>query len=116
VPVTASYYFFQVHQVTLIPQIHRWIRGFVYYNNHIVTLLDTPKIVALQNHKKIERCVMVKYKHHYYGWIIDSAGEIIEADLKNSKKDIFVNYILQNHKKIEVLEVASVLKKINLDD
>jgi chemotaxis signal transduction protein len=116
VPLSSSYHFFHIRQITPIPQMDKRIIGFTYHNGHLVTLLDTAKIFTLMTKNSNEKCAMVKFDHHYYGWIIKSAGDIVSAILNKSRtQDILKEYILVNKKKIKVLEVKPVLKDINLD-
>ncbi|MBT7553086.1 chemotaxis protein CheW [bacterium] len=116
-PVSSSYHFFHIQEITPIPQTDKRIMGFTYHNGHIVTLLDTASIFGLKVKKKNEKCAMVKFEHHYYGWVIELAGEIVSKVIHQKKeKNILKQYILVDKKKIQILSVRLVLNEINLDD
>jgi chemotaxis signal transduction protein len=117
-PLVDSHNFFQVKHIAPIPQTDDRIAGLVYHDGHMVTVLDTVKILKLSSSKKNEQCVMVGCNQHCYGWLIAAAGELVEAKriLTDKKKAILSKYILVNKKKIYILDIAEALKELDLHD
>lgn len=119
-PLSDSSQFFSGGDVAAIPNVDKRIRGLVYHNGQIVTVIDTRALLLLAPagvNDKNNR-LLFSFKDDYYALMVDDVGDTVKTDKvfidKHSR--ILDKYIKLNQQKIYIVEPAEIFKAINLYD
>jgi chemotaxis signal transduction protein len=113
--------FIEFDSLTLIPNIGPSIKGLIYNNGNIITVIDTKKILKLKTLKNSDpsMCLVFEFDGYHYGLSLDQGGETIAVNktFNDRQKKSFKRYFrTKDKKKIYILEVDEILSQINIYD
>ena len=97
-----------------LPQVSKKIKGLIYLEGKIVTVINTAQILGLSGgqHNLI---FLFEFDHYHYGLTVQSSGEIIKTNkvLVNRKRKEFKKYIKVKKKSIYILDLEDIFDKIS---
>lgn len=102
-PILATYQIFAYQNLNPIPQVHKFIAGFTYHDGHIVTVLDSAKILGLTAKTLAKQAVLVRDDSHYYAYLVDEVLGVAES--MEVKK-----------RKLKILQLKEILNSINFHE
>lgn len=130
-PVLLASQFIEFTNLTLLPQINQGIEGLIYHNGHIVTIIDTKKILKIRSQKKNSKlmCLIFEFNGYYYGLLVDQGGETlaIKKTFNDRKKKVFSAkggstsggkryFRTKNKQKVYILEIEEILSQAKIYD
>lgn len=119
-PLSDISQFFSSGDVATIPNADKRIRGLLYHNGQIVTVLDTRALLLLAPAAANDQnnCLLFSFKDDYYALIVDDVGDTAKTNkVFTDKQDrMFSKYIKLNQQKVYIVEPAEIFKAINLYD
>lgn len=95
-----SYQIFAIQNISPVPQISSLVAGLTYQAGHIVTVLNTAKILGIKEKIHCQQAVLLSQDNHYYAYLVDQILEIVDR-----------NFIQKN--KIKILQLEEILKTLN---
>ena len=120
-PVLSASQFIEFENLTFIPKINKEIKGLIYHNGNIITIIDTKKILKIKSLKQTKKliCLVFEIDDYHYGILVDHGGETlaIKRTFNDRKKKVFKRYFrTEDKKKVYILEVDDILSQINIYD
>ena len=115
-PLVKEGKFVDYKQVNILPlpQVSKKIKGLIYLEGKIVTVINTAQILGLSGgqHNLI---FLFEFDHHHYGLTVQASGEIIKTNkiLINRKRKEFKKYIKVKKKNIYILDLEDIFDKIS---
>lgn len=103
VPIFDSHQVFAIQNLSPVPMVNVNIAGLTYYDGHIVTVLNTAKILAIKDKVGPKQAVLLRYENHYYAYLVDQIVEIVEK-----------SFLQKN--KIKILSLDEILKTLNFHE
>ncbi|MFA6308033.1 MAG: chemotaxis protein CheW [Patescibacteria group bacterium] len=120
-PVLIGNQFIEFENMTLIPKISQKIKGLIYHNGNIVTIIDTKELLnikILQKNKQL-MCLTFEADGYYYGLLVDQGGETLAVNktFNDRHKKVFSKYFrTKDKKKVYILDIDDILSQINIYD
>jgi len=120
-PALSANKFVEFGKLTPLPKVNKEIKGLIYHNGKIVTIIDTKKILKIKSlHKHTKAlCLIFEVDDYYYGISVDQGAETVAVDkiFNDRDKKIFKKYFkTKDKKKVYILEVDDILSQINIYD
>ncbi|MBT6691337.1 hypothetical protein HOB10_03325 [Candidatus Parcubacteria bacterium] len=118
-PLTFGNQFISYDQPVPLPDVSKEVTGLIYGGGHIVTLLDTAKILAIRSHsKQYETCLRFDFNSDHYGLLVDAGGETVKVNrvLTDRNKKEFKKYIKFKNNKIYILYPEDIWNKLSIYD
>jgi len=133
-PALLGSQFIEFENITSIPNINKKIRGLIYHNGNIITIINTKEILNIKSFKKNKQlmCLIFEADGYYYGLLIDEGGETlaVKKTFNDRQKKNFKKYFrikaegsvvdpkreCGNKNKVYILEVDDILSQINIYD
>ncbi|MFA6467190.1 MAG: chemotaxis protein CheW [Patescibacteria group bacterium] len=111
--------FIEFKDLTLIPKVNKEVKGLIYNNGHIITIIDIKEILKIKSTKsnKQPMCLIFESSGHHYGLVVDQGGEITSVNkiFTDRQKKIFNKYFKTKDKKnIYILEANQIVSQIGL--
>lgn len=111
--------FIEFKDLALVPQVRREIKGLIYNNGHIITIIDIKEILKIKALKKPSQplCLIFEAGGHHYGLLVDQGGETISVKkiFADRQKKIFNKYFKTSNKQnVYILETNHILSQIGL--
>lgn len=118
-PAEAGNQFIEFSKAMPLPAVGEYVKGLIYYNGQIITILDARKILKIKDNKKNNQsvCLIFELNNYYYGIVVDEGDETVAVDkvFNDRQKKIFRRYFRGVDKaKIYILEEDEILSQANI--
>jgi len=120
-PIIFGKQFINCEQLSPIPDSQDKIKGLIYHNGNILTVLDTAKIISIKarpSDRTQVSCLVFSYDKDFYALAINEEGEVMTAKriFNDANKQKFKKYFKEKDAKIYILEPADILHSIDIYD
>ncbi len=105
-PLVDSSDFFQLKNLTPLPYVGDKVLGLTYHNGHLITLLNSYKILGVKTTLPSDHCLRIDWQGEHYGLVIDKVGEVILPD------KVSQDYIVVDKNKIPLLAMEKLIKEL----
>jgi len=104
-----------------LPNVSKEIKGLLYHNGNIITVIDTKVILSVKPLQKPSQkiCLIFESNNYYYGLLVHQGGDTVVAKkiFTDKQKKIFQRYFkTPDQKKVYILEIDKILSQININD
>lgn len=118
-PAISGNKFIEFKNLSSLPNIQKEIKGLLYHNGNIVTVVDIKSILKIKSFKKNSQkmCLLFEMNNYYYGILVDQGGDTVAAKriYTDAQKKIFKKYFKNDNKdKIYILDPVQILNQINI--
>lgn len=118
-PVEAGNQFVEFSDVLQVPQTDKNIKGLIYHNGNIVTLIDLREVLKIKKQSKSQTamCLIFELNKYHYGLLVDGGDETIAAKkvFNDRQKKKFKRYFKgENKQKVYILEEDEILEEVNI--
>lgn len=120
-PALSANQFIEFSNLALVPKADSDIKGLIYHNGNIVTVIDLKKVLKILSSKReaSHMCLTFEYGGYYYGLLVDQGDETLAV--KNISSDrqrkVFKRYFTMSDKKrVYILDIEDILSQINIYD
>lgn len=118
-PASVVNKFIEFKDLALVPKVRPEIKGLIYNNGHVITIIDIKEILKIKTLKKSSQpvCLLFEAGGHHYGLVVDQGGETISVKkiFTNRQKKVFNRYFKTKDKQnIYILETNHILSQIGL--
>ena len=118
-PALTANKFIEFKDLTLIPKVNKEVKGLIYNNGHIITIIDIKEILKIKSAKNSKQamCLIFESNGHHYGLLVDQGNEtiLVKKVFTDRQKKIFNKYLKTKDKQnIYILEANQIVSQIGL--
>ena len=120
-PALSANQFIEFSNLALVPKADQDIKGLIYHNGNVVTIIDLKRVLKIMSPKRegSHMCLTFEYGGYYYGLLVDQGDETLAV--KNISSDrqrpVFKRYFTTpDKKKVYILDITDILSQINIYD